>query len=48
LARLSGNSRHTVVADAGHEIHLFAPAAVIEAIQDVAQAARQGSRLPLR
>jgi len=48
LARLSDNSRHTVVADAGHEIHLFAPAAVIQAIQDVSQAARQGGRLPLR
>jgi pimeloyl-ACP methyl ester carboxylesterase len=35
LAQQSTNSRHTVVANAGHEIHLFEPAAVIQAIHDV-------------
>lgn len=35
LATMSTRSRHTVVADAGHEIHLFKPSAVIEAIREV-------------
>lgn len=48
LAKLSTNSRHTVVANAGHEIHLFAPAVVIQAIQDVVEAHRKGRRLPER
>jgi pimeloyl-ACP methyl ester carboxylesterase len=48
LARLSKNSRHTVVAGAGHEIHLFTPAVVVQAIQDVSEAARQRSQLPVR
>jgi pimeloyl-ACP methyl ester carboxylesterase len=48
LARLSSNSRHTVVATSGHEVHLFAPAVVIEAIHDVATAVRERSQLPLR
>jgi pimeloyl-ACP methyl ester carboxylesterase len=45
LARLSTNSRHEVVSTAGHEIHLFTPSAVIQAIEDVAVAARE--RRPL-
>jgi pimeloyl-ACP methyl ester carboxylesterase len=45
LAALSTNSRHTVVPNAGHEIHLFAPAAVIKAIEDVVTASRTSSRL---
>jgi pimeloyl-ACP methyl ester carboxylesterase len=48
LAALSTNSRHTVVHDAGHEIHLFAPAMVVQAIRDVSVAARQGTQLPKR
>jgi pimeloyl-ACP methyl ester carboxylesterase len=48
LAAESTNSRHTVVAGAGHEIHLFAPDAVIQAVQDVVEASRRGSRLPAR
>jgi pimeloyl-ACP methyl ester carboxylesterase len=48
LARLSTNSRHTVVPEAGHEIHLFVPSAVIQAIQDVSTASRHGSQLPAR
>ena len=48
LARLSTNSRQTVVPEAAHEIHLFVPSAVIQAIQDVSTAARQGSRLAER
>ena len=46
LARLSNNSRHEVVSTAGHEIHLFTPAVVIQAIEDVAMAATE--RQPLR
>lgn len=48
LAALSTNSRHTVVPDAGHEIHLFAPSIVVQAIQDVCLAARQRTQLPKR
>ncbi len=48
LAAESTNSRHTVVAGADHEIHLFAPDAVIEAVLDVVEASRRGSRLPVR
>jgi pimeloyl-ACP methyl ester carboxylesterase len=48
LAALSTNSRHTVVPDAGHEIHLFAPSIVVQAIRDVSVAARQGTQLPKR
>jgi pimeloyl-ACP methyl ester carboxylesterase len=35
LAAQSTNSRHTVVPDAGHEIHLFRPDVVIDAIREV-------------
>ena len=48
LAQLSRNARHTVVADAGHEVHLFTPAAVIQAVQDVVEAIRKKTRLPPR
>lgn len=48
LAALSTNSRHAVVPDAGHEIHLFAPSIVVQAIRDVSVAARQGTQLPKR
>jgi pimeloyl-ACP methyl ester carboxylesterase len=48
LTRISTNARHTVVADSGHEIHLFAPAAVIQAVQDVLAGAKTSSRLPPR
>jgi pimeloyl-ACP methyl ester carboxylesterase len=44
-ARLSTNSRHTVVAGSGHEIHLFQPTAVIEAIREVGVAVRTKRRL---
>jgi pimeloyl-ACP methyl ester carboxylesterase len=47
-ARISTNSRHTVVPEAGHEIHLFKPEAVIQAIQDVSESIRKKSRLPAR
>jgi pimeloyl-ACP methyl ester carboxylesterase len=40
IARLSTNSRHTVVPESGHEIHLFQPAAVIGAINDVVESIR--------
>jgi pimeloyl-ACP methyl ester carboxylesterase len=45
IASLSTHSRHTVVAGAGHEIHLFEPAAVVQAIWDVVQSVR--TRTPL-
>ena len=48
LARLARNSRHTVVADAGHEVHLFTPAAVVQAIADVATAVAKKTQLPPR
>ena len=48
LARLSTNSRHSVIAGAGHEIHLFEPSAVITAIVDVVRAIRERSTLPAR
>jgi pimeloyl-ACP methyl ester carboxylesterase len=48
LARLSDNSRHTVVPESGHEIHLFKPAAVIQAVQDVVSSVRTKTRLPPR
>lgn len=48
LARLSTNSRHTKAEAAGHEIHLFEPGAVLQAITDVLEAVRTGARLPAR
>jgi hypothetical protein len=40
LVRLSTNRRQVVVADSDHEIHLFRPEVVIQAIADVSAAAR--------
>jgi pimeloyl-ACP methyl ester carboxylesterase len=48
LARLSSNSRHTVIDAAGHEIHLFKPDAVIQAIADVVESSRTKRPLPRR
>jgi len=48
LARLSSNSRHSVIAGAGHEIHLFQPEAVILAVTDVLEAIARKSPLPPR
>jgi hypothetical protein len=48
LAQLSTNSRHTVIKSAGHEIHLFAPNTVVQAVQDVATAYRTKTQLPAR
>jgi pimeloyl-ACP methyl ester carboxylesterase len=47
LAQLSSNSRHILVAQAGHEIHLFQPEAVVQAILQVVNAAESGATLPL-
>ena len=47
-ARLSTNSRQTVVQDSDHEIHLFRPQTVVDAIADVAEAARTGAGLRAR
>jgi pimeloyl-ACP methyl ester carboxylesterase len=48
VARLSTNSRHSVIAGAGHEIHLFEPGAVVLAVQDVVTAVKKKTRLPAR
>lgn len=45
VARLSANSRHTVAAEAGHEIHLYQPSVVIQAIRDVLASVKNGKRL---
>jgi pimeloyl-ACP methyl ester carboxylesterase len=46
LSRLSSNSRHSIVADSGHEIHLYKPGAVIQAVEDVLKALRNKEQLP--
>jgi pimeloyl-ACP methyl ester carboxylesterase len=46
ISRLSRNSRHQVVADSYHEIHLSHPEAVVAAVTDVVNAVRGGT--PLR
>jgi pimeloyl-ACP methyl ester carboxylesterase len=48
VSALSRNSRHTVVAGSGHEIHLFEPTAVVHAIQDVVAAVRAGAPIVFR
>lgn len=48
MAKLSTNSRYSIVAGAGHEIHLFEPAAVVLAIRDVLGAVRDKTALPAR
>jgi pimeloyl-ACP methyl ester carboxylesterase len=48
LARLSSNSRHSMVAGSGHEIHLFEPTAVVTGIVDVVRAIREKTILPPR
>jgi pimeloyl-ACP methyl ester carboxylesterase len=48
LAQLSTNSRHSVITGAGHEIHLFEPTAVIQAITDVLLAVREKTPLSRR
>ena len=45
LARLSRNSRLTVVEDSGHEIHLFRPDMVVAAIRAVSEAGVDGAEL---
>ena len=45
-AQLSTNVRHRVIANAGHEIHLFEPTTVTRAIHDVLEAIRKKTRLP--
>ena len=47
LAELSSSSRHAVIAGAGHEIHLFQPDTVVQAITEVVAAVRrQPGRTP--
>ena len=48
LAKVSTNSRHTVVPGSVHEIHLSVAPAVVQAIQDVVATVRQGGRLAAR
>ena len=45
LAKLSTNSRFTVIVGSGHEIHLFQPRAVISAVNDVLEAVAKKSQL---
>jgi pimeloyl-ACP methyl ester carboxylesterase len=45
LAKLSTNSRHSVIVPAGHEIHLFHPRAVVNAVNDVLEAIAKKSQL---
>jgi pimeloyl-ACP methyl ester carboxylesterase len=45
LASLSSNSRRMVIAGAGHEIHLFQPRAVVNAINDVVEAVVKKTQL---
>ena len=45
IANLSSNSRFTVVAGVGHEIHLFQPRAVVNAIKDVVESAIKKTQL---
>jgi pimeloyl-ACP methyl ester carboxylesterase len=47
-ARISSNSRHTVVPESGHEIHLFKPDAVIQAVRDVVASYKDKTPLPKR
>ena len=48
LAKLSTNWRQSVIADAGHEIHLFQPPAVVVAVNDVLDAIARKTKLPAR
>lgn len=48
LAALSSNCRHSVIAGSGHEIHLFEPSAVVQAVQDVVESTRAKTTLPRR
>jgi pimeloyl-ACP methyl ester carboxylesterase len=43
VAAMSTSSRHAVVAGAGHEIHLYEPAAVVRAIAELVEGARRKS-----
>ena len=45
IAALSRNSYHCTVAESGHEIHLFKPAAVVQAIASAVQAVRSRTRI---
>jgi pimeloyl-ACP methyl ester carboxylesterase len=48
LARSSTNSRHAIIADSGHEVQLYRPEVVTQAIEDVLDAVRTGRALILR
>ena len=48
LAKLSTNSRHSVIAGSMHEIHLTHPAAVVTAVEDVLTAMASKAKLPAR
>ena len=45
IAALSRNAYHCTVADSGHEIHLFKPEAVLQAIASVLRAVRDSSSI---
>jgi pimeloyl-ACP methyl ester carboxylesterase len=44
LAKLVQNSKHVTDTDSGHEIHKEQPQLVIDAIREVVEAVRSGSR----
>jgi pimeloyl-ACP methyl ester carboxylesterase len=48
LAESSTNGQHIVVEGSGHEIHLYRPEVVIQAIRDVVESVRTGEQLPNR
>ena len=48
LASLSANSSYRVVAHSGHEIHLYQPAAIVRATEDVVEAVRHHTHVAER
>ena len=48
LSQTSSNGRHSIVAGAGHEIQLYQPTVVIQAIEDVLESLRTKEGLPTR
>ena len=48
LARLVPNAKHITDTNSGHEIHKDQPQLVVDAIREVVEAVRSGSRPPAR
>ena len=45
IAELSTNSRFSVISGSGHEIHLYEPRAVVNAVNDVLEAIAKKTQL---